>query len=205
MTEIKWKQKTNVYFTCQSDKQKQHMKWWDKSKGQNKKLTVHISISTDQSFIFLLEILCQRYFKTPGLWRGWRWWTSFVLNRSESSNTYTIIRACPANFKQAVWQSCGVGALFWLLASRNTFPMKTWETFPSIASKRLSVHHVNRPEVPSRSSSQENVMLACDKMLGFQLAGFHLYNRLLTELYTCIPVMMRHVSLCVRTIVMVFT
>lgn len=155
---------------------------------------------------YFLEIPCQRYFKAPGLWRSWRWWTSFVLNGSESSNRHTIIRACPANFKQTVWQSGSVGALFRCLASRNTFLMKTWETFPSIASEQLPVHHVNRPEVSSHSSSQENGVLACDKMLGFHLAGFHLlvYSQLLIELLTC-DFMMRLVSLCMRTIAIVFT
>lgn len=75
--------------------------------------------------------------------------------------------------------------------------MKTWETFPSIASERLSVRHVNRPDVSPHSSSQEKGVLACDKLLGFHLAGFHLplYNQLLIELLTC-DFVMKLVSLC---------
>lgn len=150
--------------------------------------------------------LYQQHFNAPGFWRSLRWWTRFVLNRSERSNAFSIIRACPANFKQRVWQSRSVGALFWLLASCNTFLMKTWETFPSIAPKRLSVHQINRSTVSSHSSSQEEGVLACDKMIWFQLAGCRLLvnKQLLTELCTC-DFMTRQVSLRVRTTVIVFT
>ncbi len=161
-------------------------------------------ISKPKSLIFLLECLCQWCFRTPGLCRVWQWWTSFVLNRSESSKMHIIILSCTANFKQTVWQSCSVGALFQRLASLNTFHMEIWEAFPSIASKQLSVHHFNRPEVSSCGGSQKNGMLACGRILGFQLAGVHPCNRLLIEPCSC-DFTTRHVSLCVRTIVEVFT
>lgn len=67
--------------------------------------------------------------------------------------------SAPANFKQTVWQSCSVGALFQHLASLNTFQKETWESFPSIAFKQLSVHHFNRLEVSS-CSSRKNGLLA---------------------------------------------
>lgn len=157
-------------------------------------------ISKTKSLLFLLEILCQWCFTKPGWW----WLSGFVLNISESSKMSIIILSGPTNFKQTVWQSCSVGALFQRLASLNAFQMETGETFPSIASKQLSIHHFNRPEVSSCGGSQKNGMLACCKILGFQLAWVHLCNRLLIELCSS-DFTTRHVSLCVRTIVEVFT
>ena len=142
-------------------------------------------ISKAKSLVFLRERLCQWCFATPGLGHGEE--TDLKVQKNEHHNS------AQPNFKHAAWQSV------WALcsdafASLNTFRLETWESFPSIASKQLSVHHFNRSEVSTCGSSQKNDMLACRGILGFQLAGVHSCNRPPIELCSC-DFMTRHVPL----------
>ena len=184
-------------FVRQTDKQNESEKWQEEWKDLQ--CTSGHYIKSQKSRISPWDSVPVMLHNT---WT-WQWWTNFVLNRSESSKMSIIILSWPANFKQTVWQSCSVGALFRCLASLNIFQMETWESFPSIASKQLSVHHFNRPKVSSCSSSRRNGILACSKYLGFNWQeSTHAIDYWLN--CSC-DFMTRHVSLCVRTMGEVFT